>query len=209
MILPHLVVEHLGGGTGQRAETEVAEMREVLLEPESERRRALPDLERRERVDVDAGYRLLDRAHDAGVVVARERRMDPALQADLGRASLPRLARTADDLLERDEIRRAAQVPRELPLREGAEPTAEVADVGVLDVPGDDVRDLVPAGLAAEPVRGGEDAVQLVPARLEQAGELLLAELVPGVVERCRVASHDEGDRAGLAGRPRVVAREP
>ncbi len=137
-------------------------MREVLLEPETERRRPLPDLEGRERVNVDARHRLLDRAHDVRVVVAGERRVDPALQADLGRTALPCLARAANDLLERDEVRRAAQVPRELSLREGAEATAEVADVRVLDVPGDDVRHLVAADLPAEIVRGGEHALHLV-----------------------------------------------
>ncbi len=125
-------------------------MREVLLEPEPEGRRPLPDLERRERVHVDLGDFRLDRAHDARVVVAGERGMDPALEADLGRAALPSLPRAADDLLERNEVRRPAQVPRQLPLRERAEAAAEVADVRVLDVPGHDVRDLVAAGLAAE-----------------------------------------------------------
>ena len=66
-------------------------MREVPLEPEPEGRRPLPDLERRERVHVDLRDFRLDRAHDARVVVAGERGMDPALEADLGRAALPRL----------------------------------------------------------------------------------------------------------------------
>ena len=124
---------------GSEPRPEIAELREVLREREVERRRALPDLERRERVHVDPRHGVLDRPHDVRVVVARERRMDPALEADLRRAALPRLLGAPNDLLERDEVRRAAQVRRELPLRERAEAAAEVADVRVLDVPGDDV----------------------------------------------------------------------
>ena len=76
---------------------------------------------------------------DAAIVVAGERRMDAALQADLGGAALPRLDGAPRDLLVRDEVRRAAQVRGELALREGAEAAAEVADVRVVDVAGDDV----------------------------------------------------------------------
>ena len=48
---------------------------------------------------VDPGNGVADRADDVRVVVARERRMDPALEADLGRAALPRLLGTPDDLV--------------------------------------------------------------------------------------------------------------
>ena len=185
----HLVVEHLRRSSRQRTQAEVGEVREVLLERETERRRALPHLERRERVHVDPGHRVTDRAHHARVVVTRERRVDPALQADLGRAALPRLLGSTHDLLERHEIRRPAQVRRELPLRERAEAAAEVADVRVLDVPRDDVGDLVAADLAAKRVGGGADASSLLPARLEEPRDLVLAELGSGQRERRRVAT--------------------
>ena len=135
--------------------------------------------------------------------------MDTALQADLGRASLPRLARAPDDLLARDEIRRAAQVPRQLAFRERAEAAAEVADVRVLDVPGDDVRHHVAAHLLSEPVRSREDALQLSTARLQQTGQLVLAQVVAGELERHRVASYEKRDAARLAGRPCIIAGEP
>ena len=118
-------------------------------------------------MDMDAGNSVLDRAHDVGVVVAGEGRVDAALEADLGRSALPRLLGAPHDLVERDEVRRAAQVPRELPLGERAEAAAEVADVRVLDVPGDDVRHVVTAHLAPQPVSGSEDACRLLSARLE------------------------------------------
>ena len=83
---------------------------------------------------MQVGHRVLDRAHDRGVVVAVEGRMDAALQADLGRAPLPRLFGAPHDLAVRDEVRLAAQIRGQLPLREGTEAAAEVADVRVLDV---------------------------------------------------------------------------
>ena len=86
-----LVVQDLGRSARQRPEPEIAEPREVLAEPEPERRRALPHLERRERVHVDPGHGGPDRRDDVGVVVAGERRMDAALQADLRRAPVPGL----------------------------------------------------------------------------------------------------------------------
>src|SRR5205085_7211631 len=108
-----------------------------------ERRRALPDLERGKRVHVQVGQLALDRAAEVDVVVAVEAGVDPALEADLDGAALPRLVAASEDLLDRDEVRRSAQVLGELALRERAEPAAEVADVGVVDVARDDVADLV------------------------------------------------------------------
>ena len=57
-----------------------------------ERRRALRDFERREGMDVQAGHRRLDGAADREIGLAGVVRMDAALQADLDRAALPRLA---------------------------------------------------------------------------------------------------------------------
>ena len=205
----HLVVEDLRRRPGQGAEAEIAQPREVRLEIEPERRRALPDLERRERVHVDPWHRRLDRRHDGRVVLACERRVDPALEADLGRAALPRLAHPPDDLVLGDEVGRASEVLGELALRERAEPTAEVADVRVLDVPRDDVRDLVAAGLAPQRVGRREDALPLGTAGGEEADELLLAQLLTHDSHRHRVAPDDERHRDRLAGRPAVLAGEP
>ncbi len=155
---------------------------------------------------VHVRHGVLDRAHDGLVVLAGERRMDAALQADLRRAALPRLDDAADDLVVRDEIRRAAEVRGELPLRERAEAAAEVADVRVLDVARDDVAHLVAADLAAEPVGGGEDALALLAARLEQADDRVLVQLVARV-DRQRIA-WDERHLDRIARRPRVLAGE-
>src|ERR671939_289710 len=48
------------------------------------------------------GHRRLHRAADVEVRLPGEGGMDAALEADLGRAALPRLLRAADDLLQRD-----------------------------------------------------------------------------------------------------------
>src|SRR5580765_2560636 len=112
--------------------------------------------------------------------------MDSALQADLGRAALPGLLAAAHDLFVRHEVRRAAQVRRQLSLREGAEPAAEVADVRVLDVARDNVGHLVAADLAPELIGGRKNAVALVAPRAEQAHDFLLAELCTSV-DRQRV----------------------
>src|SRR5438552_11403372 len=127
---------------------------------------------------MEARHRVPDRAHDREVVVARERRMDPALEADRRPPARPRLLATPDDLLVRDEIGRAAQIRGQLALRERAEAAAEVADVRVLDVARDDVGDLVAADLAAQPIRRGEHPLALLAARAEQTRDLLLPELV-------------------------------
>ena len=106
--LPHLVVENLGRGPGQRAEPRLSQLREVVLECYLERRRPLPDLERRERVHVQAGNSVFDRPDDGEVVVAGERGMDPALEAHLGRPALPGFLAAPHDLLVRHEVRCAA-----------------------------------------------------------------------------------------------------
>ena len=72
-------------------------------------------------------------------------RMDAALEADLGRASLPGLGRAAHDFVEREVVRRAPQRLMRLALGEGAERAAVGADVGVVDVAVDDVADDVAA----------------------------------------------------------------
>src|SRR3981081_4036760 len=50
-------------------------------------RGALPDLERRERVHVEIRQRAPDHLHHVEIELSGEGRMDPALQAELGRAA--------------------------------------------------------------------------------------------------------------------------
>src|SRR5262249_44736249 len=159
---------------------------QVGVERQTERRRTLPHLERRERMDVETWNRSPDRRLDLGVVVTRESRMDPALQAHLRRPPLPRLLAAADDLGQGDEVRGAAPAPPPPALGEGAEAAAEVADVRVLDVPCHDVAALVAADVTPQPIGGGQDALALRAARLEQSRQLGLPELLAAELERRR-----------------------
>ena len=134
--------------------------------------------------------------------------MDAPLQAHLGRSPLPRLRRPPHDLVQRHEKRRAAQVLGELALREGAEAAPEVADVRVLDVSRHDVRDLVAADLAPQPIRGREDALALATPGGEEPLDLVPAELFAGQLQRERVTPDDERDVDRLPRRPTILARE-
>ena len=73
-------------------------------------------------MDVDARHRLLDRPDDREVVVAVERRMDAALEADLDGTALPGLLDAADDLVERHEIRRPRRFSASLPFENAQKP---------------------------------------------------------------------------------------
>ena len=148
----------------------------------------------------------------AGVV-----RMDAALKAHLGRASLPRLGRAAHDFLERKVIGRAAQRLMRLALGEGAERAAIGADVGVVDVAVDDVADDVAARRPAKLIGCGDNAAVIGVARREQPHDLRLIQAGAALsalddaldrwIDRARV---DRGRaRSDLrARRPIVVTRE-
>src|SRR3954452_5679389 len=129
-------------------------------------------------MDVDVRQLAFDRAAHVEVEVPGEGGVDAALEADLDRAAFPRLAAAADDLVQRDEVRAAAQVLGELALRECAEAAAEVADVGVVDVARDDVCDGVAVDLAAEPVGRAEDDLYVWSSGAEEGRDVVLAELV-------------------------------
>ena len=82
------------------------------------------------------------------------------------------------DVLEREQVGRAAQVERQRPLGEAAEPALEGADVRVVDVAvadvGDGVADDGPAQLVGHLGDGGHLGT---PGR-EQRGDLVLADLL-------------------------------
>ena len=99
--------------------------------------------------------------------------MDSALEAHLGGAALDRLDHPTLDLLHAEQVGVAAQVERERPLRERAEPAFERADVRVVDVAIGDPRDDLADGLAAQVVRHLSDRRHLGAARREQRHELV------------------------------------
>src|SRR5438132_8898562 len=145
-----LVVEDLGRRTRQGAQPGRFQLAQEVGHGAAERLGTLPDFERREGMDVDAGDRFLDRPADRQIGRPGVFRVDAALQADLGGAALPGFLDPSPDLREVEVVGPAAQIFAELALREGAELTAEIADVGVVDVAGHDIADHVPIDPLAE-----------------------------------------------------------
>src|SRR5579863_8014302 len=119
-------------------------------------------------MDVEARKRLLDGSADTEISRARVLGVDAALQTDLGRPALPGFFAAPDDLVPIEIIRPAAQVLAELAFRERAKLATEVADIGIVDVAGDDVADRVAVRRTAQPVRGVADRVESVAARSEE-----------------------------------------
>src|SRR6266851_1210429 len=111
-----LVVEDLGCGAGERAEPRRLQLAQEVGDSAPEGLRTLPDLERRERVDVDARNGFLDRMADPEIGGAGIFRMNAALHADLGGASLPGFLDPPLDLREVEVIGPAAQILAELAL---------------------------------------------------------------------------------------------
>ena len=99
-----------------------------------------------------SGTRCLHRGGEVEVRRAGQLGVDAALHADLGGAELPGLLGPVGDLVEGERV----GVGVGAPLGERAEPAADVADVGEVDVAVDDVGDVVADRLAAQVV--GEPA---------------------------------------------------
>src|SRR2546430_12614744 len=115
--------------------------------------------------------------------------MDASLHAHLGGAGIPGLGGPVADLLEREGVRVGVGPA----LGERAEPAAGVADVGEVDVAGDDVGDVVADDLAAQRVGDAGQRLQVGAVR-GQPGESLV------VGEGGRVAFGLPEGGGGLAG---------
>ena len=99
--------------------------------------------------------------------------VDAALHADLGGAELPRLLGAVGDLVERERV----GVGVGAPLGERAEPAADVADVGEVDVAVDDVGDVVADRLAAQVVGQPADLAQQVALGGHQGQRVLVGQV--------------------------------
>ena len=153
---PHLVVEDLRGRAGDRVEPGLAGLDQEVLDRQAGAAGAVDDLHRRERVDVHLRHPALHRGDQVEVGGAGELGVDAALHAHLGRAELPRLLGAVGDLLQRQGVRVGVGAP----LGERAEPAADVADVGEVDVAVDDVGHLVADGLPPQVVGQPADLVE-------------------------------------------------
>ena len=101
----YVIVEDFGRRSGQGAETGRLQLREELVDRQSERGRTLRHLQSREGVDVHLGDDRLDRAADRFVGGAGVVGMDAALQAHFRRPAIPRLDRATRDFLDGEIIR--------------------------------------------------------------------------------------------------------
>ncbi len=108
--------------------------------------------------------------------------MDPALDADLGRADRPGLRRPAAHLVQRQRV--GVGVPTAL--RERAEPASGVADISEVDVAVDDVGDVLAHDVAAQSVRERAELLQGGAVRAEQGQRLVVGDpgrIGPGVAQ--------------------------
>src|SRR5215472_16709497 len=113
--------------------------------------------------------------------------MDAALQAHFRSPPLPSLVDPPLNFHEIEVIGPTAQVLAELTLREGAELTAEIADIGVVDVAGHDIADLVALDPLPKPVSRLAYGIECFATRAEELHDVGLAELfsVKWSIEYC------------------------
>ncbi len=152
-----VVVEDLGGRAGQAVDAGRAHLLQELRDADLHPGRPVDDLHRAVGVQVQPRGPALHGAGEVEVGGAGQLRVDAALHADLGGPDVPGLARPVGDLVEGERV----GVGVGAALGEGAEPAAGVADVGEVDVPVDDVGDVVPDGVAADVVGQRADRVEL------------------------------------------------
>ena len=104
-LLADLGMEDLGPAAGQAAQPGVDQLPEDLLGREAGDLREELDLDRRVRLDVDLGCRLLDPSHDVDVILERQLVVQPADDVQLGRAPVAGLAGPLDHLVAIHHIR--------------------------------------------------------------------------------------------------------
>ncbi len=199
-----LVVEDLGGRAGDGVESGLLGGGQPLPDGHARAGRAVDDLHRREGVHMHAGDAFLDGAGDVEIGRAGQVGVDAALHADLHRADVPRLLGAVGDLGEGEGV----GVGVGAALGEGAETAAGVADVGEVDVPGDDVGDVVADGGAAQIVGDVAEGVQGGAVGVQQCQRFGVGELggvVGGLRQRLPYVGVDAGRRhpggGGLAQR--------
>ncbi len=194
-----VLVQHLGGGAGERAEPRLLELGEVLRDRQPGAGRPIQDLFRREGVQVHLGQRRLDRAAEIDVVAPVELRGQAGLDADLGRAHLPRLDGAADHLVHREEVAfLLAVVAAER--TEGAMLDAHVREV---DVAVDDVGDHVARLAVAHLVRDQGEGLEVAPVGLGQPDAVVHRQLAP--VEETTEDAADVGGSPVERDRGRVL----
>ena len=177
------------------------ELGEVLRDGQPGAGRAVEDLLRGEGVQVHLGQGGLDGAAEIDVVAAVELRGQAGLDADLGRAELPRLDGAANHLVHREEV----ALLLAMVAAERAEAAMLDADVGEVDVAVHDVGDHVARLAAAHLVRDEGDGLEVAPGGLGQPDAVVHRQL-PSVEETAEDAAHVGGGPVERD-RDRVVGR--
>ena len=106
--------------------------------------------------------------------------MDASLQAYLGGPCRSRFYRAARHLFEFEIVGRPAQVLGTAAFGKRAETTVVQADVGVVDVAIDDIRNRVAHRLAAQLIRRGDHLVEIAAFDTEEANDVGFGERVAG-----------------------------
>ena len=140
----HGIVENFGGGAGESVEAVVAQHGEVVADGDSGEFDAVENLHRGKRVDVHLGHGGFHGAQNVAVIKRRQVAGQASLDADLGCSPGCGFAGLLADFFGREEVRGA--IARRY--AEGTEFTADEADIGEVDVAGDDVADDVSDKLA-------------------------------------------------------------
>ncbi len=168
-----VVVEDLGGGAGDGVEARLAGLDQEVLEGQPGARGAVDDLHRGEGVHVHLRDARLHRRGEVEVRRAGQLGVDAALHAHLGGAEVPRLLGPVGDLVEGERV----GVGIGTPLGERAEPAADVADVGEVDVAVHHVGHVVADGLPAQVVGQPDHLLEQVALGGHQGQRVLVAEV--------------------------------
>ena len=189
--LAHLVLEDLGAAARHGLEPRLPEPLEHVRDVRPLLLREEVDLGRRERVPVHARISLAQEREELLVERERQLRVDAALQEDARAAERDRLLDLLPDLLEREDVAlRVARGPVER-----AERAAVDADVRVVDVPVDLIRD-APGRMEPAPHRVRR-ASGLEERRLAEEGEAVVPRQAPAAARPL-----EDGAHARRAARP-------
>ena len=165
----NLVVENFRRCSRQGSETGVFEAGKKLQRRQVKCCRALPHFKRRKRVNVHIRHGRLDRAANVQVVLARVSGMNTSLHADFRGAPFPGFTNASLNLFHLQVVGRAAQVFAQPTLGKRTESTAEVANIGVVDVAIDRVGYLVSDQFTPQPIGGRADSGEIPPPGAEQS----------------------------------------
>src|SRR5271167_1798650 len=139
-LVAHFIVENFGAATGNGIESGIAQPPDRIFDAQAADLGDADDLRRREAVQVDLRKALLDAAQQGLIPLDLQIRMQPALQQDSCATQLHGFAYLLINSFEIKDIAFFRQLAFERAI-EGAEGAVLSAEIGVIDIPVDDVGD--------------------------------------------------------------------